>query len=153
MNDRLTKALEQLKETVNTGAPPEIEAALKLEFDRVRRHARIRRWSIAAGAVAAAALALMLAPRPGPAESPTQPATVAAGAAASEQPFIPIPYVAPLGPYERGEVVRMALPVAALLSAGLRVETADPSGFAEADIIVGQDGSPRAVRLISIQGQ
>ncbi len=56
----------------------------------------------------------------------------------------------PPGPYERVEVVRMKLPVAALIAAGFRMQTADLGAQAEADVIVGQDGRPRAVRLISI---
>jgi hypothetical protein len=153
INHRLANAIKQLKqETANAGAPSWVEAAVKLEFDRVQKRERMQRWSIAACAVAVAVFVLMLVPRPKPASAPT-PAPQPNAAAAPEQPFIPIPYVAPPGPYERVEVVRMDLPVAALLSAGLRVETADPSGFAQADVVVGQDGSPRAVRLISIQGQ
>ena len=153
LNHRLANAIKQLKqETANAAAPPWIEAAVQLEFDRVQKRGRMQRRSLAACAAAAAAFVLMLGPRPTPASAPT-PAPQPTAAAAAEQPFIPIPYVAPPGPYERMEVVRMDLPVAALLSAGLRVETADPSGFAQADVVVGQDGSPRAVRLISIQGQ
>jgi hypothetical protein len=44
----------------------------------------------------------------------------------------------------------MELPVAALIAAGLQLRTADPGARAEADVVVGQDGRARAVRLISI---
>jgi hypothetical protein len=71
----------------------------------------------------------------------------------SEQPFVPIPYVVPLGAYERAEVVRMEVPVAALIAAGFPMQTADPGARAEADVVVGQDGRARAVRLISISTQ
>jgi hypothetical protein len=67
-----------------------------------------------------------------------------------EQPFVPIPYVTPLDPLERFNVVRMELPVAALIAAGLVIQTADAGARAEADVVVGQDGRARAVRLISI---
>jgi hypothetical protein len=42
------------------------------------------------------------------------------------------------------------VPVAALIAAGLPVRTADPGALVQADVVVGQDGRPRAVRLVSI---
>lgn len=66
------------------------------------------------------------------------------------QPFYAIPYTVPLAPEERAEVVRMDLPVAAVIATGIRVKSMDPGGHAEADVLVGQDGRARAIRLISI---
>jgi hypothetical protein len=68
---------------------------------------------------------------------------------AQEQPFVAIPYVAPLAPYERAEVVRMQLPVSALMAAGLRVGAVDPGAQVMADVLVGQDGRARALRLVT----
>jgi hypothetical protein len=67
-----------------------------------------------------------------------------------EQPFIAIPYTLPLEPYERANVMRMDVPVAALIAAGLPMNMVDPGARARADVLVGQDGRARAVRLISI---
>ena len=64
-------------------------------------------------------------------------------------PFIEIPYVAPLAPYERASVVRMDVPVAALIAVGFQVHGSEPGATISADVLVGQDGRPRAVRLIS----
>jgi hypothetical protein len=64
-------------------------------------------------------------------------------------PFVAIPYVAPLAPYERTSVVRVNVPVAALVAAGFAVHGADPGATLAADVIVGQDGRAHAVRLIS----
>ena len=55
-----------------------------------------------------------------------------------------IPYVVPPAPYERTEVVRMDVPVAALIAAGLRMD-APAADSISADVIVGQDGRPLAV--------
>jgi len=66
-----------------------------------------------------------------------------------ERPFVAIPYTAPLGPYERAEIVRMDVPVSALIAAGFPMMS-DPAASALADLLVGQDGRARAVRLISI---
>jgi hypothetical protein len=67
-----------------------------------------------------------------------------------ESDFIRIPYSIPLAPYERAEIVRVELPVSALTSTGLRIATADTGATAQADLIVGEDGMARAVRVISI---
>ncbi len=68
----------------------------------------------------------------------------------ADPPFLPIPYTQPLGPGERAEVVRMEMPVAALIAAGFAVTTSDAGAEASADVIIGEDGRARAVRLISI---
>jgi hypothetical protein len=69
---------------------------------------------------------------------------------ADPSPFLPIPYTQPLGPGERAEVVRMEMPVAALIAAGFHVATSDAGAEASADVMIGEDGRARAVRLISI---
>ena len=66
-----------------------------------------------------------------------------------EPPFIEIPYVAPLAPYERASVMRLDVPVAALIAAGFEVRGPEPGGTVTADVLVGQDGRPHAIRLIS----
>ena len=151
MKDRLTEAMERLAaEAARTGPPWEIEPVLLAEFDQVRRRQKARSWMISAVAIAASlAVVLILEYRPYP-RPPTPSAAVSEDVRESEQTFVPIPYVMPLAPYERAEVVRMELPVAALIAAGLQLRTADPGARAEADVVVGQDGRARAVRLISI---
>lgn len=69
---------------------------------------------------------------------------------ATQQPFIAIPYTMPLQPYEHANVVRVDVPVMALIAAGLPIEGADPSARVQTDVLVGQDGQARAVRPISI---
>jgi hypothetical protein len=69
--------------------------------------------------------------------------------AGAEPPFIQIPYAAPLAPYERIEVTRMDVPIAALLAAGFEVHVADSAAVVRADVLMGQDGRPHAIRLIS----
>jgi hypothetical protein len=65
------------------------------------------------------------------------------------EPFLQIPYTLPLSPEERATIVRMEVPVAALIAAGFRVETPDPGGVVNADVVVSQDGRARAIRLNS----
>jgi hypothetical protein len=44
----------------------------------------------------------------------------------------------------------MEMPVAALIAAGFPFATSDAGAEASADVIIGEDGRARAVRLISI---
>jgi hypothetical protein len=66
-----------------------------------------------------------------------------------EQPFVQIPFVAPPAPYERLAVVRQHMPVAALIAAGFCVFAQDAGAAVPADLLVGQDGRPLAIRLVS----
>lgn len=141
--NRLDDAMSRLAtELRGTEAPPEIESAVLAEFNRVRRRRRGRNWIAAVGVIAAAVAGMWVVEH--------KPAVPPGVQDEVEQPFVPIPYVLPPAPYERVEVVRMKLPVAALIAAGFQMQTADLGAEAEADVIVGQDGRARAVRLISI---
>jgi hypothetical protein len=173
MSDRYNAALNRLASESRTIAPPpDLESVLVRQFDRKRRSRRLRpliAFAAAAAAVAGiwfvrpqptAVLQTSLAPPAAPwsslaaAPAPThQIARTTAPAdrpAEPEPPFIPIPYVAPLDPYERVDVVRMELPVSALIAAGLQVDTDDAGALVQADVVMSQDGRARAVRLVSI---
>ena len=84
--------------------------------------------------------------KPAPAAPPAPTETLAE----NDAPFVPIPFTAPLAPYERADVVRVELPVSALIAAGLPVRVPDPAARARADLLVSEDGRARAVRLISV---
>jgi hypothetical protein len=152
MNERLSSAMKQLAaECADAQTPAEIEAALLGEFEREWRRKK-RLPVIIAGAIAASVLAFVAMEHPPFAKhaGPAAPVGVElAPITQAEAPFVPIPYLAPAAPYERIEVVRMQLPVAALIAAGVPVRTADPGARVEADVMVGQDGRARAVRLVS----
>jgi hypothetical protein len=85
-------------------------------------------------------------PRPVAIARPRKPRT----APATEEPFVQIPYTQPLAPWEHGEIMRMELPVAALIAQGFPLVTSDAGAAARADVLIGEDGRARAVRLISI---
>jgi hypothetical protein len=143
-DDAMSRLAAELSEA---RAPRAIERSLLAEFDLVKRRKRGKVWVAAAGAIAASIAVVWFIQH-----KPVQQSSVAAPPAAVEldQPFVPIPYVLPPGPYERVEVVRMKLPVSELIAAGYRLQTSDLGAQAEADVMVGQDGRPRAIRLISI---
>jgi hypothetical protein len=68
---------------------------------------------------------------------------------AAEQPFVEIPYVAPLAPYERASVVRMDVSVDALVASGFQLQGQRPGNSVMADVLVGQDGRAHAIRLLT----
>ena len=68
---------------------------------------------------------------------------------AIEESFVPIPYVQPLGEYETATVMRIEMPVAALIAYGFKVDASDPAAVVKADVLVGEDGRAHAVRILS----
>jgi hypothetical protein len=149
MNDRLRSAMNRLAaEGGKAEPPPELEAALICEFRRKQRR-KTSSWIFVAGTIAASIVAALVTQNVRPL-SPSTPSTPAVEEIQdSGQPFVGLPYITPASPYERIQVVRMEVSVAALIAAGLPMEGADPGARVEADVIVGQDGRARAVRLVS----
>lgn len=109
------------------------ESVPPFAYARGSERGRPARVAIALAAPILAAVLFLLGPAPVP----------------SAAPFVAIPYVAPIAPYERTSVVRVNIPVAALVAAGFAVHGADPGATLTADVIVGQDGRAHAVRLTS----
>jgi hypothetical protein len=125
-------------------APPAIEARLLAEFDETSRStARRFRWWLPAAAIAAALAIAMVAIGGFPIHRPVPAPGVSA------EPFVEIPYIAPLAPYERTRIVRMNVPVSALIAAGFEVNIADTGAALQADVLFGQDGRAHAIRPIS----
>jgi hypothetical protein len=140
--NELHEALRSLAaENAATPVPAGLEAKVLAAFDA--RHTRTRWWfpATAAALVASGALAVFLMHRPTPARQAPMPQ-------AKTAPFTAIPYVAPPAPYERTEVMRMNVPLAALIAAGLEVRETNSRGSVRADVLVGQDGRPLAIRLV-----
>jgi len=123
-------------------APASLETRVIARRDAVRR--RRRSVGVALGSVlAGAAAVLLVVVRPSPLPR------AATMAVSEEQPFVPVPNVLPLDSYETGRVLRMDLPVSALLDAGFSLPAADPTAIVKADVLVGDDGRAHAVRLVS----
>jgi hypothetical protein len=124
-------------------ASADLETQLLAEFDAVIRNAsrpaapRVRWWlpaAVLAASLGVAAVAIHRA-------VPTPRVAV--------EPFVEIPYIAPLAPYERTSIVRMDVPVSALIAAGFEVHAADTGAALRADVLFGQDGRAHAIRLVS----
>jgi hypothetical protein len=65
--------------------------------------------------------------------------------------FIPLPAAGGLPGFDSGMIVRVALPTASLPAYGLAI-TPESTEMVNADLLVGQDGQARAIRLVSLVG-
>jgi hypothetical protein len=141
MNDpQMEAARRHLAARVAAVAPPDgLEAAVMAEFDRAHRRQPTRMLAMC-GALAASLLAGAILLRPAP--KPAAPSV-------ESQAFYTIPYTAPLEPYERVMVVQEQVPVTELIAAGFHFPATDPTGTMRADVMVSQDGRPRAIRPVA----
>jgi hypothetical protein len=128
--------LDEVLSEWKIASPPERLSAVRLGLRRPRAW---RVWLPIAACLAIAAAAVAISRKPTPPPRPAQ----------QESTFLPIPYTLPLAEGESASVVRMNLSVAALLSVGFRLPAADPTATVTADVLVAEDGQPRAVRLVN----
>lgn len=150
MSDDLGEGLRRLaRDTEVPAANPETERALLEAFDaawaRKRPPAASTLWTPAAAAVLlalAATVVWMVANRSS--RAPVVVPTAVAPLSTTE--FVVWPGAAELPRFESGHLMRMALPVSALPALGL-APPASRAVVVQADVLVGQDGFPRAVRL------
>lgn len=155
VDDRdLALALRRLDDAV---VVPEVDpvraAALMAAFDaaqatrRGNPRSRGRQYWGMAGLAAAAAVMIVVALSPGHKPSASSVRSVHSDPQPPNE-FVMLPGTAGLPSLESGSLVRMDLPVSVLPSMGV----APPQGHAtavKADVIIGQDGVARAVRLVN----
>jgi hypothetical protein len=98
------------------------------------------------------------APAAAPPRSIAQPAAVVAAAAqprsaglgaAEEVSFVVLPDAVGLPPLESGRIVRVEVPVSSLQAFGFAVVPDIGRPLVDADVLVGQDGQPRGIRIIN----
>ena len=63
--------------------------------------------------------------------------------------FMAIPAADGLPDFESGEIVRVGIPVSSLPAYGVEIPPDALSAAVQADFLVGQDGQPRAIRLVT----
>lgn len=141
--ERLTRGLHDLAASAPDGVSDAAEAALMAAFDA---HAANRRtpWRTIAGTAAAAVLlaaTIIFALR----DFERVQQRIEPPAAPSA--FVPWPGADTLPAFESGEIVRTELPVSVLPLLGIQPATAVRSETVPADVLIGQDGLARAVRL------
>jgi hypothetical protein len=64
--------------------------------------------------------------------------------------FVAIPGAAGLPAFESGEIVRVEVPLASLPTYGIEILPDVQTDVIEADLLVGQDGQARAIRLVPV---
>ena len=92
-----------------------------------------------------------------PRESPAMAASIRASsrppranrAPAAQRPFVAIPAAAALPSLESAQIFRMEVPAGALLAYGFEIAPDAAGSAVTADVLVGQDGQPRAIRLVN----
>ncbi len=167
----IEEGLQALARAERRVPSPEIEATLLRACHRAAQ-ARRRRIAVMAGALAAALAGVLFLMRPQampvvthaqPVIAAAKPLPVQTAPVAASRPrhrkvrrptqtaaveFIPIPYAAPLDAGERAQLLRVSMPVTTLTSWGFQIDAGDPDRVINADVVVGENGLARAVRLI-----
>jgi len=146
----LTRELQILTDRVASHRPPQrgLELVMR-EFERRRRAHRWHwlRW-VPAPAAAVLLVVALLTVRHGNVVTPVA-RTAAMGAVPAEpaeEGFVDVPYAPPLAPGEFVSVVREELEPTELVRMGLPVDGIGEA-LVVADVVVGEDGFPRAVRV------
>lgn len=150
----LTAALVDLSLHTES-APFRIEQALRRELTVIMPKSSTSVWRWAAPAIAAAillAISLVRGPGGGPAgiapnPSPTEDGALVAGSANDEDSFVPLPYAPDISPSEPASIVQVEMPREELLSVGFPVSGDRMNEQIRADVLIGPDGTARAIRL------
>lgn len=159
----LTAALQALAESDRAEAPSGgLELRLMAAFEAQRAAAAparpgpdlaewLRRrplWLAAAGMVAAAGAILWLTIS-GPRTKPDVASEAAPSDIVELAGFQPVPLAVALPDFDSGAIVRTELAVNALPVYGVRIPPDAAGEAVTVDLLVGQDGHPRAIRLVT----
>jgi hypothetical protein len=166
--ESLDQALHAIATTeVEQEAPAWVESALLREFRGVKAGAARSSFGRHIAALGIAAAVLLVAGvslfyfQPGvkaPAAGQNDQSNIASaatagqnaqGAVESSSGFIALPYADDPDGSEGGTVVRVELSGSALASLGMPLSMAGSSGSISADLLVSDDGTPQAIRLVS----
>jgi hypothetical protein len=105
--------------------------------------------AVAASAVLGTVVALLVLQTRGLPLREAPPRDVAVSAQNSMDGFVPIPGAASLPSLESASIVRYELPVSTLPRYGVDIMPDAPQRSVEADLLIGQDGYARAIRLVT----
>jgi hypothetical protein len=155
MNENNQELLEGLRALAAEGpreAPLHIEAQLRAQFRKQNRRRHLAAWMPAFSVATAAGIALLLwvhaKPKPAPAPAVVEALAVAPVAEEdADSSFYPLPEAEALPAVENAMVVRVQLPVSSLQLMGVPVSEERADASVQADLLLGQDGLARAVRL------
>ncbi len=156
MNEKDRELLEGLRALAMDGpseAPGRIEEQLRSEFRSQKRRRNLMTWVPVFSVASAAGIALLLwiqseSPRPAPARATAAVQAVAPVAEEDVDGFYPLPEAEALPAVESAMVVRVQLPASSLQLMGVPVGEERGDSSVQADLLLGQDGLARAVRLV-----
>jgi hypothetical protein len=152
--DRLQERFRELARVVPQNASPAVEEGLRAAF-RVRVNQKAWLWGyvarVAASTVLGAGLYMVWSQWTHRKGSDQQTAAIAPARQRSE--FIALPYAQSEVPLEQAVIVRVQIPVSELGVMGMRLPHAVAGERVNADLLVGQDGIARGVRLVESQVQ
>jgi hypothetical protein len=174
----LLRALAEADASVE--APPELEARLRKQFRSRKRQRLWRRstvWAVSAAAVIA--LVFVFVNRR-PTVAPVNPVVVSTppvtlpevsapplsqtAVAPKQRPMARpqrrqeivtdfFPLMDPAPPFERGQLLRIELPASAMQMVGLPVHEQRLADLVQADVLVGEEGLPRAIRFVKFESK
>jgi hypothetical protein len=158
MNESDLELLEGLRTLAMDGpqeAPRHLEERLTAAFRRTNRRRSFLTWVPAFSAAAAAAIALFVwlhvaasKPTSLPVPAPVVSAPAPAAEEEADASFYPLPEAEALPEVENAMVVRVQLPVSSLQLMGVPVGDERTDAPVEAELLLGQDGLARGVRLV-----
>lgn len=146
---RVTDALRKLRESVvvppiDAGREQAILRAFDAHWEQPPKNASGWMWRAAAAFLATVSFGLNWLVFTG---KPGAPEPAASQAGFDLTGFVPWPGAEVFPPFESGSLVRVDLPVSSLPALGLSTP-APEARVVQADIVIGQDGFARAVRLV-----
>ncbi len=131
----MNETMQRLAGVLPREAGPQVERKLRAAF-RARQRSQKQMWfSIAAAAIFLLSLSFL------PAPAPREPVYFAQG-------FLALPYAQSGVPLESVVVMRVRMRPAELIAMGVAVPAAAWPAKITADVLIGQDGVVRAVRLV-----
>ncbi|HEX4808613.1 MAG TPA: hypothetical protein VH325_06780 [Bryobacteraceae bacterium] len=140
---QLNELMRNLKHASHREAGQEVEAELIAAFRA--RHSQNKRlrfsWKQLAASLAIGALLYFAWSHRPVTPHPHSPAVV------EEAAFFALPYAESGVPLEQSVIVRMRIPASTLVSLGMRLSV-PPEKSVNAELLVGQDGVARAVRIV-----
>jgi hypothetical protein len=150
MSEDIRELLEDLRALGAEGpreAPGYIEERLRVQFRKQKQRRNLSTWVLASSLAAAAITLAVWIPsaKHKPAVAPAIVAPVVEDEA--DASFYPLPEAEALPAVENAMVVRVQLPVSSLQLMGVPVSDEGADASVQADLLLGQDGLARAVRL------
>ena len=146
----LSRDLRALADADRSEAPSDLRARLLIEFRRRSAQRRRMAWLPAAGiaAIAAALLLFVWMPKQPTAVPNRVDQPILLTAEDTDADFYPLPEAEGLPPIENATVVRVQMPLTSLELMGVAVNETGVADPIQADILLGQDGLARGVRLV-----